>query len=349
MITQEDILKRMLLHHAEKRPFVIYCKPGSGILVGVFQYENRTEEFSFGRKGFIFHSFHGNRAVFLDSNHCDIVQSTADSRDHQSKSIATDTSQKEDFEHLVAKAVSEIQNGAFQKVVLARRETLSIKIDIVKTFENLLTTYPAAFRYCFYHPDTGLWMGATPEKLISVSGKHFSTMSLAGTQNHHDGNVVWGDKEIAEQQYVTDFITSELSSVASEIQISERKTHRAGNIMHLKTDITGTIGEGTIGEVVRKLHPTPAVCGLPKSDALKFILQNEKFDREFYSGFLGELNVDFASGSATTDLYVNLRCMKIESNEVHIYVGCGITADSDPEKEFRETVNKSMTMKKILS
>jgi isochorismate synthase len=97
------------------------------------------------------------------------------------------------------------------------------------------------------------------------------------------------------------------------------------------------------------LHPTPAVCGFPKLDAQKFIIENEGYDRTFYAGFLGEWNKDFVSYKENcSDLYVNLRCMKIEDQKAKLYVGGGINKGSNPEKEYIETVNKSLTMKKVL-
>jgi isochorismate synthase len=97
------------------------------------------------------------------------------------------------------------------------------------------------------------------------------------------------------------------------------------------------------------LHPTPAVCGLPKENAKQFILENEGYERKFYSGFLGELNLNTILNKVVdSDLFVNLRCMEIERHKVHLYIGCGITKDSNPEKEYIETANKAMTMKQIL-
>ena len=90
------------------------------------------------------------------------------------------------------------------------------------------------------------------------------------------------------------------------------------------------------------MHPTPAVCGFPKKESKDFILKNERYDRAFYTGFLGELNM------STSELYVNLRCMEIEKESIHIYVGGGITKESDPEKEWNETVAKSKTIKGVL-
>ena len=91
------------------------------------------------------------------------------------------------------------------------------------------------------------------------------------------------------------------------------------------------------------MHPTPAVCGFPKDESKAFILENENYDRTFYTGFLGELNVH-----NQTDLFVNLRCMEIVDKQVNLFIGCGITKDSIPEKEWEESINKSMTMNKIL-
>ena len=97
------------------------------------------------------------------------------------------------------------------------------------------------------------------------------------------------------------------------------------------------------------MHPTSAVCGLPKQEAKYFIQKHEGYDREYYSGFLGELNIDLVTfRTLQTDLFVNLRCMKVKQNKAQLFIGCGITKDSNPEKEYIETVNKSMTMKKII-
>ena len=91
------------------------------------------------------------------------------------------------------------------------------------------------------------------------------------------------------------------------------------------------------------LHPTSAVCGMPKAEAMQFILENENYDREFYSGYLGPININNAS-----NIFVNLRSMKICQNTAHIYAGAGITEDSDPEKEWNETEIKMKTMLNIL-
>ncbi|HNQ28353.1 MAG TPA: chorismate-binding protein, partial [Aquaticitalea sp.] len=173
-------------------------------------------------------------------------------------------------------------------------------------------------------------------------------------------------KEKEEQQIVTDFIVEGLHKSVDKIEVSEVQTVRAGHLLHLKTDILATIHPKTfhMGALLEQLHPTPAVCGLPKSIAKRFILQNEQYDREYYTGFLGELNFKekllrnpngrniennaYASVKLVSQLYVNLRCMQLKDNQVSVYVGGGITKDSVPEKEWEETVSKSQIIKSIL-
>ena len=140
-----------------------------------------------------------------------------------------------------------------------------------------------------------------------------------------------------------------------EVLISKPYSIKAGNIWHIKTDISGVLNSDfSLEQVIGLLHPTPAVCGLPKEKSKAFILENENYDRSFYTGFLGELNSSFTTDPVSSDLFVNLRCMQIESASEHemtkayLYMGCGITKDSIPVKEWSESINKSMTMKKIL-
>ena len=130
---------------------------------------------------------------------------------------------------------------------------------------------------------------------------------------------------------------------------------KAGQLIHLKSDIHGTLKVGAdLKNLLSVLHPTPAVCGFPKEVARSFILKNEGYDRSYYSGFLGEFNTDFQSKGNATDLYVNLRCVQIKIDErsksstAHLYVGGGITAQSNPEHEWIETINKATTIKKVL-
>ena len=277
-------------------------------------------------------------------------------------------SEREAHIKLVQKGIVEITENKFDKVVLSRNETVTISNNNpMSIFKQLLDKYTNAFVYCWYHPKVGLWLGATPETLIKVEDKRFSTMALAGTQEYKGTlDVTWETKEKEEQQFVTDFIANSLSDDVENLNINEAQTVKAANLLHIKTQITGTLkgSQTSFKKLIDKLHPTPAVCGLPKIAAKQFILDNEAYNREFYTGFLGELNLKekrvrnsnrrnvennaYNSIKTVSNLFVNLRCMQLKRNEALIYVGGGITKDSNPEQEWQETVNKTKTIKGVL-
>jgi isochorismate synthase len=119
------------------------------------------------------------------------------------------------------------------------------------------------------------------------------------------------------------------------------ETVAAGKIAHLRTVFQFPVSEikNKIGKLVKELHPTPAVCGLPKEKAFDLILTTEKHKRRFYTGFLGPVNQN-----GNTDLFVNLRCAELGENTMNIYVGGGLTASSVAENEWEETIRKSQTL-----
>ena len=245
--------------------------------------------------------------------------------------------------------IEAIQDNHFKKVVLSRRELVEINnFDVVTVYERLLANYPTAFCYVWFHPEVGLWMGATPETLLDVKENEFSTMSLAGTQVYNaEKGISWGEKELDEQQLVTDYIAKKLEEVSVDLNVEQLETFKIGNLLHLRTKISGK-AKDDIANVIKVLHPTPAVCGFPMQKSKTFILENENYDRSFYTGFLGELNIPKENDEKNSSLYVNLRCMQVKEDKAILYVGGGITKDSNPEKEWEETKVKSLAMKKVL-
>jgi len=346
----EQILAKAVQQLGQNLPFVLYKKPNSNTVTGLFQQnDNLFEATDFTEKGFVFTSFDGSKTLLIPEN-----QSERLSVDFQKKEVVVaekesnfpDETAKNNFENLVAKGIQAIKNNEFKKVVLSRKETLHlVDFGVTAAFENLVQLYPTTFVYCFYHPKVGTWLGATPEQLLQAKGQEFKTIALAGTQKDKGSNeVVWPKKEQEEQQFVTDYIVEKVKNVASELVVSKPYSLKAGSIWHIKTDISGSLNSSSsLREVALLLHPTPAVCGFPKENSKAFILENEKYNRTFYTGFLGELNIE-----DQTDLFVNLRCMEIDDAQAHLFMGCGITKDSVPEKEWEESMNKSVTMKKVL-
>lgn len=328
---------------SEKKTFVYYVKPNENVWNLLVQQSDEIINF-IGQAGFVFMPFREGKKVVIPFEGNSFSQGNLENLENKpTKNFTSESNQKEAFEDLVSKGVSAIQQGEFDKVVLSRKLILKEQIAIVETFQNMISTYPTAFRYLFFHPKIGLWMGATPEQLVKINQNQFETVALAGTQLYLE-NVIWATKEIEEQQFVTDYIVAKVKDKVNNLTVSDAKTVKAGNLAHLKSFISGELtADFQANDLITALHPTPAVCGLPKEQAIDFILKNEGYDRKYYAGFLGEYNKD-----NQTDLFVNLRCLEVENDVVNIYVGCGITKDSNPEKEFIETENKSMTMRNVL-
>lgn len=350
-----DILLKLEAQLRSEFPFAVYCKPGSMQVTGVFQTNGNIYPIEdFTEEGFVFAPFGNGKTCFIPAEVSDVISVSLNEQVVETSGgipSGIDENAKVSFETLVAKSVEAIKERKFDKLVVSRKETVIVEnIDVILILKRLLQAYPMAFRYCFYHPDSGLWMGATPEQLLRVENRTLHTVALAGTQLHREGEeAVWQQKEKQEQRFVTDYITASLKDFTNDISTTEPYTFRAGNIVHIKTDISAELIQGnSLMNIITALHPTPAVCGLPKVEARDFLLKNEEYDREYYSGYLGEINNDIDTARAKTDLFVNLRCIKIEKSNAHLYIGCGITKDSDPAKEFIETVNKSMTMKRVL-
>ena len=260
----------------------------------------------------------------------------------------------------IKKAVEAIEAGQFKKVVFSRIKQVELAADfsLTEVFERLCEKYPTAFVSMVYLPQLDqVWLGATPETLVSVDKEGiFRTISLAGTQSAFDASgapisvkkAAWTQKEIEEQALVGRYIISCFKKIRVREYLEEGpKTVVAGNLMHLRSDFvvdTKAINFPELGTVMLELlHPTSAVCGMPRIEALSFIQQYEGYDREFYSGYLGPVNV-----GNETHLFVNLRCMKIQNNVATLYAGGGITEDSEPEKEWQETEMKCQTMLSVL-
>ena len=249
---------------------------------------------------------------------------------------------KSSFTKTVSKAMLEIAKGSFKKVVLSRNKTAkwngSLSVGLL--YKKLCDKYTNTFNSLIFNPDYDTWIGASPETLVSKNANQiFKTIALAGTQKAEgktEKEANWSQKEIEEQAYVSRYIIECLKKIrVREYEDIGPKTIRVGNIFHLKTDFIVNLNEiafpNFLGTMLHLLHPTSAVCGMPKQETLDFVLTNEESPRELYSGYLGPINIE-----QETYLFVNLRCAKI-ADTITFFAGAGITEDSEPEKEFLET------------
>lgn len=377
-MNQDHFFNTIIEHYNNKLPFVVYRKPNTISVKGLLQNNNKLYKIEhFTESGFAFAPFNIEEdSILIPLEHSKIIElkyASSELHNDVSKGKKERENTSEDIKsfhvNLVDKAVKTIREEEyFKKVVISRKEAIKTsKDDPINLFKRLLDKYKTAFVYCWYHPNIGLWLGATPETLLKVKGSQLSTMALAGTQKY-DGttDVIWQEKEQTEQQLVTDFIVNHIKPIVNSLSIGKTETLKAGNLLHLKTELRGLLEKGNhnLKDIVLALHPTPAVCGMPKMRAKQFILDNENYNREFYTGFLGELNIKeqitrnnnrrnvennaYNTIKTVTNLFVNLRCMQYKNAETIVYVGGGITKDSIPEKEWEETVNKTLTVKSIL-
>ena len=249
---------------------------------------------------------------------------------------------------------AQLETGLFRKIVLARcvDEVSEETISPMKLFHRACTLYPRMFISLVSTPKSGIWLTATPEILLEGKGSNWRTIALAGTmklagdQLIGEGETVcWPTKDIQEQRIVTTYIAECLEQFTGDFHEEGPRTVRAANLVHLRSDFTFSLPDCQhLGDLLHTLHPTPAVCGLPKRETFNFIIQNEHSPRRYYSGFMGMLDP-----VGDTHLYVSLRCMNIEGNHYHLYAGGGLLKDSILEQEWQETEAKLETMRRCIA
>jgi isochorismate synthase len=232
-----------------------------------------------------------------------------------------------------------IQKAIFSRIFLHNK---SEGTDLIDLFKKLCLSYKKeAFVYLISDPQFGTWMGATPEVLVKGNPNKLSTVSLAGTKKSSE--IEWTPKEVREQAIVSDYIRDKLTSFnLTRLNESEVKTIKNGAVFHLRKDFDFQLSSNKWNELISKLHPTPAVCGLPMKQAYDLILSKEPHQRLFYTGLIGYKTVNKIA------VYVNLRCMQILKTHYALYLGGGITKESIPEDEWEETVNKSKTLLEVI-
>jgi isochorismate synthase len=257
------------------------------------------------------------------------------------------------YKTLVRETVDAIRSGRFLKIVLSRTDArpLPDDYDLLSYLEALAALYPTAFTALVVAPGLGAWLVATPETLMSVTPGEIRTMALAGTQwaeGAEDGtDLHWPDKIIEEQALVARYIRDAFrDSGIGSVRERGPRTVRAANLYHLRSEFSAPVeigGERVLADLLDRLHPTSAVCGMPKADALDYLRASEGYDRSYYTGFLGPVCI-----GGTTDLFVNLRSAQVIEDRIFLFVGGGIVAASDPDVEWEETVQKTRTIASVL-
>lgn len=233
------------------------------------------------------------------------------------------------------------------KTVICRQLTGTFHaFDVDVLCKCYFSKFPNHFRFLFYHPNTGYWMGATPELLLRVENpKTAYTRALAGTKRPGDV-AAWDSKNIVEHKFVVDDILDRLKVRVPGVdaKAGEMEEYKYGELRHLCTSVVlRSEAEMPVDDIARAIHPTAAVAGYPLEKALGDIEKYERWPRNCYGGII----------DVPTDghrlIYVILRCVHFNGKNWAVYSGSGITADSDPHDEWLETEAKAKPLVDTLS
>lgn len=316
-------------------PFTIFRLPNENNFNLVFP-DSESEEIKFS-----FTSFDNNKKYFLSGKKiifdCDEVNFENLSKLNLSVLENKQSVSKDGYIKLLNQTINFLKQRKASKIVISREKNQIIEkeINLFESVKNLAKKYPKSFCYLTYWNPEEVWLGATPEVLVSIEDNKLYTMALAGTLPDVE-SAKWGEKEKKEQQIVADYIYGTLEKYSENIKSDGQNTLHLGTVKHLITNFYSELKqEANNPEIISKLHPTPAVCGIPLEISREFILENEKYDRDFYAGYISIIN------QKSEKHFVNLRCAKIYKNAVKAFVGGGITADSTAESEWEETEIKS--------
>lgn len=239
--------------------------------------------------------------------------------------------------------IKDLNRGMADKIVLSRIKKASQAVtDPLALFKRLADAYPTAFVYYFYDTCIGSWIGASPEILIARQNQQWLTMALAGTKPT-DNERDFTFKEYNEHAMVTEFIEGQIKQIpGAQLQVSEVRTYSPGPVSHLLQVLTWQMPDTVLPILLKHLHPTPAVAGLPKKVAIQYLAATETHERSFYTGIIGR------SSQGNEKLFVNLRCGQLIDEQLYLYLGGGFTPDSSAKDEWEETENKSQTLLRLL-
>lgn len=255
----------------------------------------------------------------------------------------------------VEAAVQKIRDGHLKKVVLARTHTLpTTQICAANLLESLLQMNDDTFVYGCKRGNE-LLIGASPERLVRLDSGTLTTQALAGTTRRSQDStedaalaeqLISSEKERKEHSIVVEQIQKVLSTCCEHLKVpKEPVIRRLKQVQHLDTPISGRVlAPVGILDLVKELHPTPAVAGVPQIDAVNYIRAHENQDRGWYAAPLG-----WVDSSLEGDFLVALRCALLTTTESYLFAGCGIVEDSEPEREYEETNVKMWSMLNALS
>jgi isochorismate synthase len=321
----------------------LYKSPGSEPLFfeGVLK---ATDNIVGINNAFIFKKFGGSKNYFIEGDGTNTFKLDEIS---VSKSLLSQEPTFESFIAYIQKIKELIAKKEVEKIVAARPRQLELNmnknlLNFDKIFQLAINTYPNAY-VSFVQTDSLVYFGISPELLLkgNLQKGNFETVALAGTVLWSEQEM-FGSKEIAEQDFIVRHISEVFDAFKIDYHTHPQKVINAGHLAHLFNQISFTYKDMFLENVIRSLHPTPAIAGYPAKLSETYIKQNEKMKRGLYSGFSG-----VKIGNEIT-LSVNLRCLTILDKIPYLWAGAGITKDSNPINEWEETELKMQTLQKLI-
>ena len=259
------------------------------------------------------------------------------------------------FKSAVASALKSIQKKELSKIVIAHATDVfsATPFNIINSLNNLRQRHSDCYIFSTSNGKGHTFIGASPERLISIQNQRLVTDALAGSAPRGKtasedasfaSRLLNSQKEQREHQAVAQFIIQRLRQLDLMPQRSPRQLLQLSNIQHLWTQIyTQLPAHVNPLDIVARLHPTPAVAGVPTQRACEQICRYETFDRGLYAAPLGW--IDYQGNS---HFIVGIRSALIKGNHARLYAGAGIVAGSDPDKEFAEVQLKLQSLLKAL-
>jgi menaquinone-specific isochorismate synthase len=234
-----------------------------------------------------------------------------------------------------------------EKIVLARRTTLrfAARVCALALLQRLRTVNPTAFHFAL-QPRSGVtFFGASPERLLRISGETLETEALAGTRPRGDSpaadarleaELLRSDKELREHRYVHASIARSLRELCTRVDTQDTvRVRKLAHVQHLHTSFSGTLRPGVgLAQALQRLHPTPAVGGYPTCGVSDLIAATEGFDRGWYAGPVGWI------GAGAAEFAVGIRAGVADGDTLHLYAGNGIVRGSTADAEWAEMEQK---------
>ncbi len=274
----------------------------------------------------------------------------------QSHSHALDIHRLSDYKARVLSVLNSIQDQSVKKVVLAQALEIITQppFNLTQSLANLRKTYPDCYVFLTSNGNGNHFIGASPERLMSVKGLTLETDAIAGSaprgktpsEDHYLAHkLLTSEKELREHQFVTEFITQSLINLGLSPQhLPIPQLLQLSNIQHLWTPIHSQLNPQIHPlNILSTLHPTPAVAGTPRDIACEHIRHYEPFDRSLYAAPIGWID-----RQGNSEFVVGIRSALMNGNQAILYAGAGIVAGSNPDQEIMEIKLKLQALLKAL-